>query len=115
MTDAEIRDTSAFRAEIQKYRTVRGELVRTTSEATLKYYKEKVDEFVRADPLINDTLQAIMAELKVQFPKMAHDALCVYFASFMSHMAGSITTNFMQTSMLTQQMSNIVDRLGNQQ
>lgn len=74
-------------------------------------FADEIKDLVKTDPDLNTAKNIVMEELKKAYPAMMHDALLVYFSSFMQQTAQNVAQNSMQTQYIGTVMQNIQQRM----
>ena len=66
---------------------------------------------VKTDPEIQAAKEIVLDELKKGWPQAMHNALLVYFSSFMQQTSQNVAQNLCQTQYIGTMMNNIQERM----
>jgi hypothetical protein len=110
-SDSECRKSWEFDKIAGEFKDTRALFLKETVELVSKGVIQVVAERLKNDPEIQKMVDAVTADVKVNFPKYVHDAMIAWFCGNMNSMAQGMSSALFQSGNTQQQLNDLTKRL----
>lgn len=111
MKPEELLGTNEFKKRMEGYKSTRDVLIAEITNAACAQYRESVSKLVKEDPKIQAIKEAVLAEIRKDFPAYVHDALAAWFVEGMTSMKDGMMRAIMQTQSAESFQKRVTERL----